>query len=472
MSWKDPRTASPENSIWLNLPEDTFRQHLVELEAKTNSIPMDPQVFSPDDWLSTSARESEQPHILPLATEQQIADDFAFLAAVTEGAQSVAAVCLEERHSPTPSLTLRFATLDSLLNSNIKDGLQSILQILIEHASNSTTTNPPVVEKLLEIIIKLHHPRLLARLRSTKWSKPTYLSKSHKKPLYADIPNLLHRLSFLFSKSEKALLATIKTNLQTLHTLYSTFETLPSSTDHSSLHHLITTSCTILNHPSTKQFSQRLVSSQKTRKPTPQVASALKTLRQIEKIASYRRVATSLLKASTTYRSLFSNLRIAFLAPYTAIPTTIAYESWAKTLHVHAEVQLAVFYDLQTTSNSSTSPDAPRPRAIGTSKWLCYLCYRFLVSHGRFFPSKTHGRVFDQWTVPDLVEYGDGVRERYRGVVREVDEVVRRESGEIGEGVEEGWRLMPMTSVDLGPWGEEGMGVAREGERVEGGVAG
>jgi hypothetical protein len=108
MTRLDCRTSDPDSSIWVDPSEDTFRRHLVQLERCTNAVPVDPQVFSfREDPNLTS-------HTLPLAVEQQLADDLAFLAAIEEGAQSVAAVCLEE-HSE--GLTIRFAALDLVLSS-------------------------------------------------------------------------------------------------------------------------------------------------------------------------------------------------------------------------------------------------------------------------------------------------------------------------------------------------------------------
>jgi hypothetical protein len=484
MAWQNPRTATPQKSIWLQTPEDDFRHHLVELESKTNSIPMDPQVFSPESSLTSSSRGPQESYTLPLQTEQQITDDFAFLAAVTEGAQSVAAVCLEERSSP-PGLTLRFATLDSLLDSSIKEGLFGISEILMKNASESTLIVPtqqgestqeeepaqeeeppqekdpnPHLNSLLSHIITLHQTRLLARLRSAKWIKPTYLSKSHKSPLYKNFSTLHHRTQHLYSKSEKALLLQTQSLITSLCTLYTTFESTPPSATHGALKALISASYTFLSSPLIKIFSLRLQASQKAKKPTPQIASALKTLRQIEKIAACKRVCSSLLKISKEYGEIFRDIRMEYLRPYKSVETGVGYEEWARSMHVHAEVQLVVYYDLLNSSSSKIlqgkeekkngegEREETTPRCIGTSKLLCYLCYQFLKAHQMFFPSRTHGRLYDQWTIPDLGEYNEEIVGRYRGIVKEMDDVVVQAS----EGEGEFWRLMPMTSVDSGPF--------------------
>ena len=59
MSRRDLRTATPENSIWLNLPEDVFRGHLVKLEERTNAVPIGPQNLAAADWLLTRTTRDE-----------------------------------------------------------------------------------------------------------------------------------------------------------------------------------------------------------------------------------------------------------------------------------------------------------------------------------------------------------------------------------------------------------------------------
>ena len=151
-------------------------------------------------------------------------------------------------------------------------------------------------------------------------------------------------------------------------------------------------------------------------------------------------------------------MQLAFLTPYKSVSTEIGYEAWATTCHVHAEVQLAVFYDLLSQPSSamdakldSFNEDFRRPRVIGTSKWLCYLCHLFLSCHGGFVPANTHGRLYDQWTVPDLIEYQPELRAQYRGILRAMDDEVLQETrNAVPAGADESsfvrWRAEPMTS--------------------------
>ncbi|OSS48723.1 hypothetical protein B5807_07101 [Epicoccum nigrum] len=450
MTRLDCRTADPDSSIWVDPPEDTFRRHLVQLEECTNAVPVDPQVFPLRQCSNVSSI-----HTLPLAIEQQLADDLAFLAAIEEGAQSVAAVCLEE-HSE--GLTIRFAALDLVLSGEVKNALERIIHVmsLSADASDSAASS----EALFEQIVKLHVRRLLARLRSDKWKKPKYLSKQHKKPLWRDFSNIIHRVQFLYAKKEAAARQSVQVQLQSLATNYEAFEALEanSAVEFDSLKELIRASYRLCKNKEVTEFAQRLEASPSST-PTAKVASAIKCLRQIEKIASYARIATSLIDLSHSYPSLFRNkMQLAFLTPFKSVSTEIGYEDWATTCHVHAEVQLAVFYDLLSQSSHIMetrldlfNKDFRRPRVIGTSKWLCYLCYLFLSCHGAFVPANTHGRLYDQWTVPDLIDYQPELRVRYREILRAMDDKVLQEtrnavSAGAGEPGFVRWRAEPMTS--------------------------
>jgi hypothetical protein len=83
--------------------------------------------------------------------------------------------------------------------------------------------------------------------------------------------------------------------------------------------------------------------------------------------------------------------------------------------HVHAEVQVLIFYELKKEMNTSI------PNVIGTSKAACYLCDLFIKHHGRFLVTKTHGRIHSQWTVPDLKEFSTDSVKSLRRTITLVD---------------------------------------------------
>ena len=437
----NPRTAVLEQSVWRDLPEDTFRSHLVQLEERTNAVPADAQQFY---MSSLSFARDTDAYTFSLHDELKLADAFAFIAAVQEGAQSVAAVCLEE-DARDRTLTVRFAAVDAI-NQSLQQALSTVCEILADSAEQATDSHKQF-DELFQFVTRLHIQRLLGRLRSSKWEKPKYLSRTHKKPLWQDFANLIHRVQFLYTKNERAVRDLVQSQLRTLAELYSVFETIPSNSEEefSHLTHLIHTSYDCCTSEVLQGYAYRLAVAGQTN----QVRAAVKTLRQIEKIAAYYRVSNTLIRASRRYPHHFvrQHLRLVYLPPYAGIPTSIGYEDWAKTCHVHAEVQLVVHYDLgsllktRITSAETAQAKVLPPRVIGTSKHLCYLCYLFIRTHGDFFPTNTHGRLYDQWTIPDLAEFTDKQRERYRDIIIKMDdEVVSRAASPPL------WRAEPMTS--------------------------
>ncbi|RVD83689.1 uncharacterized protein DFL_005468 [Arthrobotrys flagrans] len=425
----NPRTASHSQSIWRDLDEDTFRTHLVSLEERTNAVPLDPQVFPlPADTDNTSRNFSTD-------DEQKLADAFAFLVAVEQGAQSVAAVCLEE-NLEEQSLVVRFAAIDTI-NEILQESLENIRRTLAAYAT-SDGAGEFRGDELFELIIRLHQRRILGRLRSSKWEKPTYLSRTHKKPLWEDFKNLLHRVQFLYTKKEKSQRRAVEAGIEYLAKLYENFEAVTTQSDDEVVYikNLVKASYGLCTSDSIKEYARRL----ETVGPTPQLRSAVKALRQIEKIAAYYRITQTLLGASQRYPCYFRHLEFKYLPPYAGIPTNIGYEGWAKTCHVHAEVQLVVYYDLKKREFPG-GEGTSAPRVIGTSKYLCYLCYLFLKFHRCYPPANTHGRLYDQWTIPDLAEMGDEQRDKYREILRSMDqELVKKAANEPQ------WRPEPMTS--------------------------
>jgi hypothetical protein len=81
------------------------------------------------------------------------------------------------------------------------------------------------------------------------------------------------------------------------------------------------------------------------------------------------------------------------------IPAALQKSHWK----VHAEMQLLFFYE--------THLDHLRPRFICSSKSACYMCNLFFTLHGGFHVPRTHGRLYEKWTLPDWLEVPTECRE-------------------------------------------------------------
>lgn len=414
------RSAPPEQSIWTDPSEAVFRQRVVELEKLTNAVPLDSEVFPSQEWKETRPATQNYHSQLSLEAEQSLADDIAYLAAVGEGAQSVSAATVQEPQQLAqcsdekgrPSLRVTMASVDA-----IDPASQDILRSLFDKLSHVTPAKrDAATEDLFRLVSSHHRQRLLNRLRSVRWSKPTYLARTHKKPLHADFSNLMHRVNHAYeARRERRIRKQVEANISALASVLESFEhTVPGDPDAEDLRRrdLIRACYDFCTSPATADFLYRLQSV----RTTAQIQAALKTLQQTEKIAAYYRIPLSLVDLACHHPTLFSHVDLHFLEPYEASPLEVAYQPWATSTHVHAEVSLAVHHDLD--HSAAAGKRWLKPRCIGASKYLCYLCYLFVRHHGQYFPSATHGACYDQWTVPDLAEYPDAVRHRYQAILR------------------------------------------------------
>ncbi|KAL3482711.1 hypothetical protein BJX62DRAFT_221289 [Aspergillus germanicus] len=438
------QTAGLPDTIWFRIPENAFREHLVALEKQTNAVPMNVLTAEGDD---NAAEHDNSSPFLPLDTEKQVADDIAYIAAVTEGAQSVAAVCLTQHNGPSlspdqPTLVIHVAGMD-VIDENVKGMLDTVGRQL-----QLDSTKPDRFEIVFREIIEQHAQKLLGRLRSRKWVKPKHLARTHKKPLWQDFENLSHRAQHIYPrKPERKTREATEASIREVRQVYEHFETSADQTT-TALQELVKATFTWCKTPLIGAYAAKLDNAGLTR----QIAAALKTLRQLEKIGAYWRIAQDLVAVADQHPHIFRRIELKYLTPYASVPTSIAYESWAQTCHVHAEIQLVV--ELSKSASQQTEPELEakagtpstvemRPRTIGTSKYLCYLCYLFLRYHGAFAILSTHGRLYDQWTVPDLAEYDIATRDKFAAVLGRMDEHVVEQIEETKCVI---WRAEPMTS--------------------------
>jgi hypothetical protein len=133
-------------------------------------------------------------------------------------------------------------------------------------------------------------------------------------------------------------------------------------------------------------------------------------IREVNKVANYWRVCISLADLSRGYRNLFSNIDFQRVE---RLPI-LSQQRGGIVRHVHAEVQLIVYYE--------TSGSRNWPRVIGASKEACFLCHSFIKAHGHFSVSKAHRQVYSLWTVPDLANYKAESIKRLQGALATVSQ--------------------------------------------------
>jgi hypothetical protein len=64
---------------------------------------------------------------------------------------------------------------------------------------------------------------------------------------------------------------------------------------------------------------------------------------------------------------------------------------------VHSEIQLIAFCEIESVPELF-------PRVIASSKDACFLCNAFIKTHGKMHTSRTHGRLYPGWRLPNLLQ--------------------------------------------------------------------
>ena len=138
-------------------------------------------------------------------------------------------------------------------------------------------------------------------------------------------------------------------------------------------------------------------------------------IRQLGKICRYWEVCVNLTSFAKEFPSLAKHIRLQTVVSYRPelweFGVTGIAPCW-----VHAEIQLIFHYALNAMRHFF------QPRVIGASKSACYLCNLFLSHHGQYFVSKTHGHLYNQWTVPDLASVNYSKQVAFRNVLSAMNE--------------------------------------------------
>lgn len=126
----NPRTARNDRSIWQPLgTEDTFRYRLIELSRKCKQVPRSPVI---GQIPSESVKD-----VSLLLFKTTIAKSFAYIAAASEGVESVSTACVENVRS-TKSIVIRVAANEGVRNE-VKQRLQSVVTQLALFANKGET---------------------------------------------------------------------------------------------------------------------------------------------------------------------------------------------------------------------------------------------------------------------------------------------------------------------------------------------
>jgi hypothetical protein len=133
-------TRAPSDSIWKDLSEDDFRKNIIALLRRggqpisAGSTPHTLAGSKPGYRPSTKAAFVRK---ISLGTERSLANDFAFLVAAEEGAQNVAACCIEE-HLENRTLVVRLGQNHGVCHKVLAN-IQRICQVLQQELTGGKT---------------------------------------------------------------------------------------------------------------------------------------------------------------------------------------------------------------------------------------------------------------------------------------------------------------------------------------------
>ncbi|MCJ1464795.1 hypothetical protein MMC07_003408 [Pseudocyphellaria aurata] len=434
-------TSSIRKSIWRDIDRDRFRRNIVALQRASNQVPCDPKVHTRNEWRNPRISHDDPSYTLPFEVEQRLADDFAYIAAAEEGVKAVSAVALEESLDPA-GLTMRLAANESV-PERVPHIFKKIFNLLGRCARRKMLLKP-CAEKIFEHVVDLSQKRLFGRLQSRQWIRPRHLSRTQSKPLHQE----LRKASRELFKGPLSTHTDFSSLMKKLDGLCESYELVDKEWENTEqgfqmLKEIVRKSYDFCTSGDTCSTLEETIHSLGLN-PSPICAD--KRIHQVQKIGRYWELSVHLTKCSKKYDKVFKDLNLQILQPYQRIESAVSSTGLRVSCFVHAEIQLVTFYGLN--ANSAIR----RPRVLGASKKACYLCNLFVLIQGHYFVTKTHGHLYDQWNVPDLVSFKPEQLADYRRVLSDMNKKVEQDLA----AAQSGWygRRHPMTSSVNLPTGQ------------------
>ncbi|KAI1210105.1 uncharacterized protein F4807DRAFT_467240 [Annulohypoxylon truncatum] len=343
-------------------------------------------------------QEDFNEYTLRLGDELQLANIIAFLAQAQEGQAAVSGVCVEENED---RLIIRLASNEAPSQTTL-DGLNNILDIMSKGVRNRMSKDV-LQDMIYESVLDLSHERILQRIRPSWVPAPGYFRKGEQ-PLWERTDKILH-----YQKCELKL----KPGLERLISELRLLEKRPSEQDLRVSLKSIVQRCADVSHdeycrPSMQQLRQDLKNEES------KWRTSLKDIVQVDKLAGYLALSRDLaeLALQTQYRQLTQEIDLELLPAQEPLKPVGS----LKRCYVHAEVQLILHYE--------DEPHEKPPRAIGCSKSACFLCDSLIQKLGKYRISRTHGRFFDTWGIPNIkLERPERFRSAIEGMIKNMDEL-------------------------------------------------
>ncbi|CCF46131.1 hypothetical protein CH063_03791 [Colletotrichum higginsianum] len=327
-------------------------------------------------------------YILSLQDELQLADHIAFLAHDCEGPLPIAAVCIEEQQDH-PGLRVRLA----------RNHLRSPDDV------RALSRPGDARDRLFAHVLKISQQRILQRLAPRWCPPPPHWTPKQKQQGTSLCHRLKTRLLPELGKHGRRL-GPIRSKVD--HVV-KVLEQLDKDRGGRNLDQCIRAaveSCAFAS----KGTAERSLESQLGLVFDALSEPGRKAVAQIDKVARYLILCDDLSKLLTR-RAYSGILQHITLEPLLSPPKSRP-KGAEKSCHVHAEVQLLLYYEQH--------PCVPPPRFIGCSKSACFLCDLLIRRRGGFGISFSHQRIYPQWTVTNVTWMSEVQAEAWRNITREM----------------------------------------------------
>jgi hypothetical protein len=280
--------------------------------------------------------------------------------------------------------------------------------------------------QLFELIVQLNCNKILGRLESTKFQRPTHNTKI-REPL----PTRLRK--FYRNHIQSSLSERNRLDVESLNRQIGNFEVAFRRLEEGKPEELIpNVKDTVMKAFDLTENGVKLPNRLKNL-GCPDLLLEARDVQEVGKVSNYWRISHHLAVCSQRFRHLFANAEWYPLVKYgVSSKSQIITQQF-----VHAEIQLLVHYEL-------TSPSL-MPRAIGASKEACFLCDSFIRAHGYFSITGAHRQIYSQWTVPDLQQYTWQTINRFRQALSQVYVEVEEEYQKAQ--LKLPWRPFPLQSA-------------------------
>ncbi|KAI9761146.1 MAG: hypothetical protein M4579_001193 [Chaenotheca gracillima] len=384
----------------------TFMAHVGQLKTLTSSAVGGAQTYSKKDRID---RDDPTNYPVPFKMESQMADDLAFLAASREGAKHVTAVAIQQNHQD-PRLTAVVAA-NEQIPPPVGPRFLTMMNTMRKRAKKEISLDE-CRSQLLDSVVGLSATRIHGRLQSSRWSPPSHVRREIQplKEWLKEKAKILEDQT-VSNKNKRKMIRQLSEHFKVLERLIVKMEITDTKTESDHLKQILIQAYSLSTCDGRRSLEQTI----KDRTITA-IGADSNHVRRIDKLGNYWRICRSFAKNCQEHPASFSSVGLQLVPLCVGVQPLP--QNASKVYHVHAEVQLLVHYERH--------PCDPLPRALGTSKSACYLCDLVIKYHGNFYVSRTHGQIFEQWTVP-VLEANTAQYLKFQKILRDMDNVITRE---------------------------------------------